>query len=63
MANHQQTHFGAKAEQQKSIFPFRMFIIIELNCIIVKKNSLRFFECDAMLLIIFGGFVGLPFKT
>ena len=63
MADDKQTQFRAKTEQQKSIFPFRMFIVIEFNCMVVKENGLRFFECDAMLPKVFSGLVGIPLKA
>lgn len=63
MADHHEPKMGTKTKQKESILTFRMRIIIELRCIFIIENGLRFIKRYAVFSEVLFSFYGLPIKS
>lgn len=63
MANKQKPEVGAEAEQQHTVFPVRVAVVIKLNCTVIKEDGGRLFKSDSMLLQVILGFCRIPFES
>ena len=50
VTDQQQAQLGTQAQEQEPVFPFRMFVVVKLNCVLVIENGLSFFERNAVFL-------------
>jgi hypothetical protein len=60
MTYHQQAKFDAHAEEQKTILPFRMLVIIKLHAVVIEEHRPGFFKRYAMLSLVFAVLVLVP---
>jgi hypothetical protein len=63
MTNQKQAKPGTQTQEQETVFPFRMRVVIKLDGVFVVKHRPRLFEGDAMFVEVCPSFLRIPSET
>ena len=63
MADDKCSQFCTHAQQNKSVFVFRMIGIEKLHCLIIEKNRTSFFKGHSVFFLVGPILLAIPFET
>ena len=63
VTNQKQAQSGTQAQEQKSVFPLRMIVVVELDSLLVEEHRPRLLEGDVVLIKVRLCLLGIPSET